>query len=69
MVLLATILITVIGGRVVPKFTANGLQTKKVLPNRYLKIGATTSLVVTFIISIYTYWFNIIKYSLLNKHP
>jgi uncharacterized protein involved in response to NO len=46
MVLLTTLLVAVLGGRVIPMFTANGTKTTKVLPLKWLELSALSSLVV-----------------------
>ncbi len=40
MVMLITFIVALIGGRVIPMFTANGTQTKKVTPRRFIEIPA-----------------------------
>lgn len=49
MVLLATMLVAILGGRVVPMFTANGTKTTKVLPVNMLEIAAISSLFIIFL--------------------
>ncbi|WP_395344493.1 NnrS family protein [Ningiella sp. W23] len=49
MVFLSTLLVALLGGRVVPMFTANGTGTTKVLPLKWLEISAMLSLVAVVI--------------------
>ena len=50
MVILVTLLVAVLGGRVVPMFTANGTGTQKVLPLAWLEKSAIASLVLIFLV-------------------
>lgn len=52
MVMLVTLLVALLGGRVIPMFTANGTQTEKVLPLKWLEQSAMASLVVIFVLLI-----------------
>lgn len=49
MTLLTTLLVALIGGRVIPMFTANGTNTPKVLPNKWLEIASLSSLFIIFV--------------------
>lgn len=49
MVILTTLLIALLGGRVIPMFTANGTNTSKILPLKWLEILALTSLFLIFV--------------------
>ncbi|GAA0859253.1 NnrS family protein [Aliiglaciecola litoralis] len=46
MVLLTTFLVAFLGGRVIPMFTANGTQTPKVMPIKWLEASSLVSLIV-----------------------
>jgi len=48
MVMLITLLVALLGGRVIPMFTANGTQTQKVLPIEWLEKSAMLSLLLIF---------------------
>ena len=50
--MLVIMLMTVIGGRVIPMFTANGTNTKKVVPKQILEITVLFSIGILLIISI-----------------
>lgn len=49
MTMLTTALVALLGGRVIPMFTANGTNTPKVLPKAWLEITSMTSLLIIFI--------------------
>ncbi|MAI65729.1 MAG: hypothetical protein CL600_12810 [Alteromonas sp.] len=49
MVMLVTLLVALLGGRVIPMFTANGTQTPKVLPIKWLEITSLLSLFIIFV--------------------
>lgn len=53
MVLLVTFLVALIGGRVIPMFTANGTGTTKVLTLKWLELACMLSLFATFILLIF----------------
>jgi uncharacterized protein involved in response to NO len=46
MVILTTVMVALLGGRVIPMFTANGTVTQKVLPIKWLELSSMTSLFV-----------------------
>lgn len=46
MVMLVTLVMCVMGGRVIPMFTANGTRTEKVLPLAWLEIAALVSVIL-----------------------
>ncbi|MFT4938673.1 MAG: hypothetical protein ACI88A_001702 [Paraglaciecola sp.] len=50
MLLLVTMLVLVLGGRVIPLFTANGTGSTKVLPLRWLEISAIGSVVLSMLV-------------------
>lgn len=49
MVILTTFLVALLGGRVIPMFTANGTKTQKVLPIRWLEVTALSALLAIFV--------------------
>jgi uncharacterized protein involved in response to NO len=49
MTMLTTALVALLGGRVIPMFTANGTNTPKVLPKAWLEITSMASLFIIFI--------------------
>jgi uncharacterized protein involved in response to NO len=49
MTMLTTALVALLGGRVIPMFTANGTNTTKVLPKAWLEITSMASLFIIFI--------------------
>jgi uncharacterized protein involved in response to NO len=49
MVMLATLMVALLGGRVIPMFTANGTGTQKVLPIKWLEFSSLASLLLIFI--------------------
>jgi uncharacterized protein involved in response to NO len=50
MALLVVLLIALLGGRVIPMFTANGTGTVKVLPLKWLEISSLTSLFLLYLV-------------------
>lgn len=52
MVLLVTFLVAFLGGRVIPMFTANGTNTAKVSPIKWLEISSLFSLFLIFVLMI-----------------
>jgi uncharacterized protein involved in response to NO len=49
MVILTTFLVALLGGRVIPMFTANGTKTQKVLPIKWLELTSLSSLFAVFV--------------------
>ena len=51
MVLMVTLIMSIIGGRVFPMFTANGTKTKKVEPIKWLELSSVFSIVACIIVA------------------
>ena len=54
-VMLITLMVAIIGGRVIPMFTANGTGTQKVLPIKWLEAASLISLVIVTLASFIGY--------------